>query len=373
MRYVIDVHTNQTCNLRCSYCALSFDAPPIKHLSDELMSKSIDSIKAMLNSPEFSARYNMIQISFFGGESTQYFKSIKTFCDAFDNDPRICFFLYSNGFKYSKAVWEHLEKYVDKFVFDGNQPVPKFLTQISYDGLASHDVDRLDAHSRKTALDVKETIFKMHEKRIPYEVHPTLAAKNFDKIALNYLEFKKMRALGMFIGPYNPTIDYLTKFSFNAAELKVIKETLKIEFKKILKPMVAHYKEHGYFDFGWFNDQKAICCAGNGYTAIDLDGSILPCHGNFESEKKDELRIARLGDDGFVDTLLKSTDKYAQTLQHIPEECINCYSHLCWKCNAAKYEISGNWTDYTNQPGLCEIFKFISRYRIALLENLSFL
>ena len=371
MRYVIDVHTNQTCSLRCSYCALSFDAPPIKYLSEELINQSIASINSLLQNDRFSARYNIIQISFFGGESTQYYKSMKMFCDAFGDNARVCFFLYSNGYKFSKQIWELLLKHSQDRILDQNQIVPKFLTQISYDGLASHDVDRLNKQGKKTALDVKETIFKMHEKQIPYEVHPTLASKNFDKIALNYLEFRKMRQLGINCGIYNPTIDYLSKFKFTQAELNSIKETLKVEFKKVLKCALPHYKEFGYFDFGWFNDQKAICSAGNGYTAIDIDGTILPCHGNFESEKKDELKIGHIADSNLSDTLLKSSDEYAEKLQYIPEECQNCYTNLCWKCNAAKYEISGDWTDYTNQPGLCEIFKFIGRYRIALFNSLN--
>ena len=378
-QFTFDLNLIRDCNFRCNYCSIPFDGSRFK---PEHIDKFIDKLKFLLESKSFN--YDTIRVAFFGGEPTLNYDDILKITEAFRNNDRVIFFLYTNGYKYRQKIWDLLESFKSSFV--GREP--KFLTQISYDGLASHNVDRVLKSSKQTALEVKETIFEMAKRRIPFQVHPTIAAKNFDKLSENYFEFKRMsEILGMEFN-YSPTIDYLTHYKFNKQELQSLKETLKLEFNKIAQDNIKSY--NGNFRFGWFNPNKAICCAGNGYVGIELDGTVVPCHGCFGMATNDrELNITHLDEPNqiFMETLLKSSAQYSRALEFMPDECINCKTHYCLKCNAAKYANSRistkvistkvvgpeglkylKWTDYTNQPSLCELYKFIGLYRIALLK-----
>ena len=376
-QFIFDLNIIRDCNFRCNYCSIPFDG---SKFSSEHIDKFIDKIKFLLASNEFN--FDKIKIAFFGGEPTLNHNDILKITETFRNEDRVCFFLYSNGYKYNQKTWDLLESFKSNFI----DKEPKLLTQISYDGLASHNVDRILKSSKQTALEVKETIFEMSRRRIPFMVHPTISAKNFDKIAENYFEFRRMSETLGFEFNYSPTIDYLSHYKFNKQELIELKNTLKQEFNKIADDNIKSY--NGNFRFGWFNPNKAICCAGNGYVGIELDGTVVPCHGCFGMATKDsELNIAHLDEPNqiFLEKLLKSTEEYGKALRYIPEECQNCKTHYCLKCNAAKYNNSRltenstkvvnkdslkylKWTDYPNQPSLCELYKFIGLYRIALLQ-----
>lgn len=360
MKFIFDINHSSSCNFKCSYC----DIPFKNSLIDKSILKDIIKlVKDCLNHNEFKKRYSEIQISFFGGEPTLNLDGMKFVTEALKDEP-VSYFLYSNGYKYKPELWAFLESFKN---------TEKFLTQISYDGLASHNIDRLTKGGKQTALEVKETIYELHSRGLDYTIHSTLAAKNFNCLYDNYTEFKRMAETGIDCS-YNPTIDYLSKFEFSASEIASIKEVLKTEFLKILPLTEEFRKSNGYYDFGWFNYQKAICGAGNGYFGIDIDGSILPCHGNFSSDKKKSLIFANVSK-ATPEVLLEESAKYAEILKWRPKECADCYTHLCWKCNAAKYEISTKteypWVDYTNQPGLCEIFKYIGRFMIAVNTQIA--
>lgn len=358
MKFIFDINHSNSCNFRCSYCDIPFRDTLI---DKKILKQIVELTKKCLQDKEFRKKYDEIQISFFGGEPTLNLDGMKYVTNALKDEP-VSYFLYSNGYKYKPELWDFLES------FKGTK---KFLTQISYDGLASHNIDRLTKGKKQTALAVKETIYELHSRGLDYTIHPTIAAKNFKCLYDNYTEFRRMAETGIDC-MYNPTIDYLSKFEFTAQEMQAIKGVLKTEFLKILPLATQHKDKFGYYDFGWFNYQKAICGAGNGYYAVDIDGAILPCHGNFTSSKKAELTVGNVASIT-PDMLLHESAKYSRLLEFKPKECIDCYTHLCWKCNAAKYEISNEpemgWVDYTNQPGLCEIFKYIGRFMIAVSNS----
>ena len=355
MKFIFDINHSNSCNFRCKYCDIPFKNTVI---GNSTLDQIITLVKQCLNDKHFSARYDSFQISFFGGEPTLNLEGMQYITSALQDYP-VTYFLYTNGYKFKPEMWQFLESFKNNRRFD---------TQISYDGLASHNVDRVTKGGKQTALEVKKTIYEAHRRGIKFSIHPTIAAKNFNCLYENYLEFKRMREFGIDC-MYNPTVDYLSKFEFTEPELSSIKETLKLQFMQILPVTEEFRKQFGYYDFGWFNYQKAICSAGNGYFGIDIDGTILPCHGNFTSSKKQELTVGNVRN-ATPDVLLQESEKYSRLLEFKPKECLNCYTHLCWKCNAAKYELSKEptmgWVDYTNQPGLCEIFKYIGRFMIAV-------
>lgn len=355
MKFILDINHSNSCNFRCKYCGIPFKNTVI---DTSILDDIIILVKRCLSDKQFNAKYDSFQISFFGGEPTLNLEGMQRVTNALSDYP-VTYFLYTNGYKFKPAMWKFLESFKNNRRFD---------MQISYDGIASHNVDRVTKGGKQTALEVKNTIYSAYRRSIKFSIHPTIAAKNFNCLYENYLEFKRMREFGIDC-MYNPTVDYLSKFEFSETELVEIKETLKSQFLKILPLAESHKEKFGYYDFGWFNYQKAICGAGNGYFGIDIDGTILPCHGNFTSSKKQELAVGNVASIT-PEVLLEESAKYSRLLEFKPKECLDCYTHLCWKCNAAKYELSSEpemgWVDYTNQPGLCEIFKYIGRFMIAV-------
>ncbi len=366
----------EECSLRCSYCIENFNKTKFKKISDGLAKQIIDKFDYLLSNKRFLDNYSGIRIAFWGGEPTTCLENIKKFTGHYKDNDKVSFFMYSNGYEF-KNVFSFLEEFKDIKI--GNEP--KFLTQISYDGLASHDTDRLTLSGKGSGLKVKQNIFELAKRNIPFIVHPTIAHKNFDKIALNYFEFKRMSdTLNVEIN-YNPTIDYMSKYNFTSDELARIINTLKNEFIKIKDDEVNYYKANGYFRFGWMNPNKAICSAGDGYSGINLDGYLSPCHGVFnEPSIYDKLTFNKVSYSNykFLTKLLNSSKKYHKILSNpLPDECKNCLTHYCLKCNSTKCSNSDTkdlkkaWIDYTNQPDLCQIYKFIGKYRIALIKYIE--
>ena len=370
--YNIDINLTESCNLSCTYCIIDFNKLHLKPIDPVILEKILSKVDYLLESEEFLKVYGGVRLSFWGGEPTTNFKDVKLISERYKDDNRVKYFMYSNGFDY-KHVFDYLEKFKNEKAIDNDY---KFLTQISYDGLASHDIDRLDLKGKGSALRVKENIFELQRRKIPLSVHSTIAAKNFNKIADNYFEFKRISNTLNFEMSYSPTIDYMSKYNFTKKELEELTCILKEQFLRIKDSEIEYYKQNGYFSFGWFNPNRAICTAGDSYCGIDIDGKVYACHGVFNESYKDKaiLNDIDFSNMKFTTTLLDTSKKYNKILKEAPEECKECFTHYCLKCNSTKTSISKKetleerWTDYNNQPGLCHIFKFIGKFRIALMR-----
>ena len=77
----------------------------------------------------------------------------------------------------------------------------------------------------------------------------------------------------------------------------------------------------------------------------------------------------------FLKNLLNQDKRFSEILNTpLSEECKNCSTHYCLKCNSTKCSVSKKetleerWVDYNNQPDLCKMFKFIGKFRMALLK-----
>lgn len=373
--YNYDINMLNHCNLACSYCIQDFNTRKPKNIDKDLIKKIIEKFDYLLQNEQFMKSFGGLRISFWGGEPTKALKEVQEIAEYYRNNPYVKFFMYSNGYQYEK-VFDFLESFKNSKSIDNDN---KFLTQISYDGLASHDVDRLTKVGKGSALKVKETIFELAKRKIPFTVHPTIAAKNFDKIADNYFEFKRMsEVLGQYFN-YSPSIDYMSKYNFTKQELDTLTNVLKEQFIKIKEDEIIFYKNNGYFNFGWFNPNRSICTAGVGYAGIELDGKNYACHGVFNENYKEQAIINDINFSNmkFTENLFKYTKEYENYLNYMPKKCQECKTHYCLKCNSTKCAISKKetigerWTDYPTQQGLCHIFKFIGYFRMALVRVLE--
>ena len=64
----------------------------------------------LLKSEEFKKRYDGIRNSFWGGEPTSNLEGVKEFVEYYKHNPDVCFFMYSNGYKYNH-IFDYLETF----------------------------------------------------------------------------------------------------------------------------------------------------------------------------------------------------------------------------------------------------------------------
>ena len=365
----IDINMTENCSLRCTYCIENFDKPKLRNATKEHIDKIIQRVDEMLASPKFNEDFDNIRLNFWGGEPTVNFKGMKQLLEYYENNPRVTFLLYTNAYKYEHCI-DFLTEYQKRW--DMN----KLTIQVSYDGLASHDVARVDIKGKKTALKVKENLLKMHEMGAKLTVHPTIAWAQLDKLADNYYEFKRMREVMNldFIDSYGPTIDYMSVGNFTPEEMQGYLDTYDKEIKKILKDEIEFFKKNGRFFFSWLNPSKPLCSAGGSIAIIDLNGDVSPCHGVMNSSKYQEQIYTNIEHDNFIDRLVETTRLYDSFIFEVPEACQNCSAHYCLKCNSTKYELSKKetyierWMDFTNQDHMCKLYKHNGLVRQSILN-----
>lgn len=376
----IEINSTSSCNLRCTYC---FEHEYFnKNLKpDELFIETFkEKIDFLLINKKFLEKFDGITICFWGGEPTLNCNLIFDLVDYYKNIDNIQFLIYSNGFHFSKDYIMFLEKYKDKKIINNE---PKIIQQISYDGLASHDITRLDIKGKGSALKVKETIFKVAQLKIPFVIQQTITFENIELLYDNYMEFKKLNDLFSvdknFRGiHYNPTLDYITDHKFSNEEVKIYLEKFKKALMKIAKVEIENidnFRKNKQFFFGWLNKSLAICGAGAGIVSFSFNGKGYACHaGIYEEENTFETNDLYLDNELFLNNLLENSFKYNNIRSNLPLECSECHAHYCKKCNIIKHKNSlkdtffEKWVDYNNQEHLCIFYKFLGSFRISLLK-----
>ena len=285
--FAFDLNITQSCNLRCKYCIQDFDKK-LKVMDPTIIKHVKQKINFLLENKDFRNVYDGVVVFFWGGEPSTQPKIIEDFIEYYKDNDRVKFYIYSNGYNL-KGLYPTLLKYKSQKIFNNEN---KYDLQISFDGTASHDEDRVDINGKGTASKVKKTIYELASDSINFGIHPTLALKNFDKIFDNYMEFKELAEELFICDSYSPTIDYLTDYSYLTKEqLEAVKNKITEQVKKIAKYEIEYYKKHNRFFLGWLNNHKALCGAAYNLQAVDQDGSVRACHGAFYLNEKDKQEL----------------------------------------------------------------------------------
>ena len=369
--YHFDINSTTDCNLRCTYCIEhEWFKKPACTPDNQLKQKIKDQTQSMLLSDKFMSKFGGIGFFFWGGEPTLNPEFIIDLIEEFSDEPRVCFFIYSNGLNISK-IKPILQKYKE-YKAVNNQP--KVVIQISYDGLASHNISRLMVNGKGSASKVLSTIKELHNDKIPFTIKSTISFEALNCISDNYLEFSELsREIPQF-QEYNPTIDYLSDHNFTKEQTDEHFSILKQQVQNIIKNEIDYFKNNNKFRFGWLNPSKAICGAGVGLSMIDTNGDILVCHGALYEKNRDEHLLSNINNETFIDDLLKASKNYEEVRFNLPEECTTCYAHYCMKCNVKKTSISekinyfDKWVDYDNQKHICGLYKFKGMFRISIMK-----
>ena len=367
--FFIDINTTTRCNLRCKYCIEPFKEDI--DLDDGVIDKFIVRIDEFLAS-EFMKSYDGITLGFWGGEPTTNPKAMQKIVRYYEDDARIKFLVYSNGYRINH-IRPFIEEYKNIKLPNGS---PKIYYQISYDGAPAHAKNRLSYTGKETVDEVRNSIKWAINENIPFSIKSTINRDTFDLMGECYDDIKDLLE-GQPHGSYFPTIDYLTNIKVTDEERKKYYKSLEGALISIAEKEIEFYKKNKRFFFSWFSGGKALCAAGSHGLAMDLDGTIYKCHGVFYSDKKIENRVTSIYDDTFMSDIEKSSRMHKSISHVLPDDCKSCYAEFCLKCNSMCYDISEKetfmekWNDYPNQPDLCDLYRLATQVKWGMLKVLG--
>jgi len=365
--FFIDINTTTECNLRCKYCIEPFKEN--KDLKEETIDVFINRLEELFNTT-FMKQYDGVTLGFWGGEPTLNPKAMTKLIEHYANDDRVKFLVYSNGYKIN-----HIKPLIEKFKDIKIDNHPKVFYQISYDGKAAHNFNRVSKTGKATVDEVRESIHWAIKENIPFSIKSTINRETFHLMDECYEDIREL--LGEKDTTYFPTIDYLTNIKITEEDKKRYYKDLEKSLVNIAAKEIEFYKKHKRFFFSWFNKGKALCGAGSHGLAMDTDGTVYKCHGTFYSDHKEDNRVTSIYRDTFTDDIEKSCNMHKGIFGIMPEECTNCYSEFCLRCNSMCYEISKKetfsekWNDYTNQPEICELYKLATQVKWGVIKTMG--
>jgi len=343
----IDLNVTSSCNLACTYC-LENDAALEKqgcNLSTFYMKNtevSVETLIEKLNTDSSKTK----KINFWGGEPFLNWNFCNAVLQAYKDDEAFSFFFYTHGGFITKYKSELIE--LHKIL--GN----RLEIQVSYDGEYLSNNIRVDKSGAGTSKQTIEGFNTLKEIGIKTSLKSVISNDGFPHLFDSFLDlFKKQ-------GFYGPTPDMWSNRT--TEELQKDSEILGEQLEKIASYIYANDLNPDIFT--WFSHHKAMCSVGVNMTAIDLDGSMKPCHGFLYRESK-EHNIGTI--DNFTEDFLAGVEKFKPLYEYKPTECQTCDVNFCMKCEASNFFSSTKetyeekWTDYqSNQT--CSLFKFMDKY-----------
>jgi len=363
--YHIDINMTRLCNLDCDYC---FEPTEIGSISEDFVEEFIKWINKFLASDFFINNYDMLNINFWGGEPTLKAVELMNIINAFYDNEKVKFFIFSNGYNISELKTFLNGHKKDKAL--GNHP--KICIQISYDGYVIHNKHRVNKKGEDTSKDVVDTIKWLNSNEIPYVIKSVITPEDFKYMIYAYddIKYHTYENNPSFFKSqnYNPTIEYFTSEIYSESEIEIFIKDLRNSLIKLVARELVYIKEKGHRPFfSWLHKNIALCSAGQHYIAVDYDGNVYPCHGCLYLNK-DEHFITNIKQDASIENIAKISKVFQKNNKYIPNTCKECDADFCMKCNVTKYELSKKqdyfekWRDYDNQETLCRYFKEIGKF-----------
>jgi sulfatase maturation enzyme AslB (radical SAM superfamily) len=357
--YALEITTTEGCNFRCSYCFEKGIAPNVfdNNHADLLVKR----INELLDNEWFKKEYEGLKIIFWGGEPTLNMLLCETIIKAFEDDERVCFFMYTNGSTMDKFI-NTLKRMKTKPFIDKESS--KFIVQVSYDGNPINDNCRVPKDKDcQSSIIVLNAIKLLQENDIEFGLKATLSWDNFHWLPLVWDDFYSLyKEFGKNI-KYSVTVDYYD------VQFRKYADIVRESILNIARKEIMFYRQNGTFLSNIFGNNKAICATGKSMATVDTKGDISYCHGCLYSKSK--FKYSSIFYDDFIDSIKRSHDFFVDH-EAEPEECKNCIAGLCLRCNVRKYDAStktkfeDRWFDYTSQDELCDYYKMVGKIGTAL-------
>jgi radical SAM protein with 4Fe4S-binding SPASM domain len=364
-RLTIEINLTNDCNSKCSYCFEKGHFDKL-YFSEDQIYLTCYKLEQLVKTDHFKQNYDVLNITFWGGEPTLNYPAIKFMLRYFLNFKNVEFTLYTNGI-YLENIFENMIFYSKHMTAFGE---PKLITQISYDG------NPINEYNRICGDKVRENIINCMKYGVVHSIKSTIPLKSVNYVYESYCDIYDLQnsfpdAPHIMKG-YCPTLERgqsvtaLDKKSFRFAlhnlELQIYKimhfELDRWEKDRNVKPF-----------FSWLLEKKQIgnCFAGKDLFTIDIDGFIYKCHGTLYTPNKKDHMISHIELD-FYNDLMKSKmehDKYESSTK-LDDECVDCSPLYCVKCNKDKYDASNKenyydkWYDFNVEQRVCILNRIIS-------------
>ena len=348
----LEITTTTLCNFACDYCFEN--GTPIKevNLVEKRLDEIILTIDKLLKDSWFKENFDKLVISFWGGEPTLKINVIEKIFNYFKDDPRVSYYIYSNGSNINKLM---------AILNICNQG--QFEVQISYDGRLLQDLRRKTKSGKGTADLVLDGIDQLYVNKCDFALKATITWKDFNYLPDMWDDYKNLRdKMGDKI-KLSLTVDY-HNIQFKKYR-RVVEENLILVAKKEIK----FYRENGMFLSNIFSGKKGICSAGKNFFIVDNLGKVFTCHGAIYSS--DISPLCEIFDYDFISKIKNKSRNFKEN-ENLPKECENCVAVTCLRCNVKKFENSKKdkfferWNDYLSQPELCNYYKLTGRIGRAL-------
>ena len=380
----IDINVTSTCNLGCKYCSEGHnpDMPDLAKIENSKTDVKTQEIINFITKLREKDKEEKIKISFWGGEPMMNMNYCLDLMLFYKDDINISFFFYTNG-TYIKKFEKSLEN-INLLLGSSNTNEKRLIIQISYDGKAVNDIERLTKNNLSTSNQVKEAFEILGKIGIERSIKSTITPRTFKHIFESFVDVITIPGNSN----YNPTPDTYNDYDINYQDEYM--NDLKLGLMKIAK--YIYENKLPIQSFGWFRNSRALCSAGIDYFAINLDGTLSPCHGTMYQEHGDH-ELGNINDEDIIDILDKATSKYKELNNYMNDDCTNCKSLFCMKCPAGSYNLKSsrenakfklndfvnnqrnldeykmNWT--TKNINTCKVFKLNDVIHKSLLTALK--
>lgn len=349
----IDINLTSICNFGCRYCSEGQN-PEMPNLARIENSKTRVPLQAFINFIDGLSDKN-VDIGFWGGEPFINFDYAYKVMNNYIQDSSKTFMFYTNGAYVEKYITE-LVKINNELIKYPNPNKERLFVQVSYDGAKVNDVERVTKSGKSTSDIAKNALRLLQKNGIVTSFKSTVSPRTF-----KYL-FDAFKEIVEEFGAqhYFPTPDSFSDYP---------EECYTDLFESLMK--IAKYIHDNKLKpetFKWFTNSKAICSAGQGYYAIDLDGEITPCHSTMYEAFSDH-RIGNILDIDIYKKLENANKKYHDLSLHMHDLCGDCDVKYCMRCPAGCYHLESicknacnhddqyayKWT--TPNPNMCKVFK----------------
>ena len=368
-QFTLEVTTTALCNMDCTYC---FEGVKVnKQRLDDKVDVLKQRIQEFLDHEWFQTNYDVLNISFWGGEPTLNYELIVDVIQSFQDHERVTFHIYTNGYDRNK-----LDKIVD------NVDISKLQVQFSYDGKDINDQFRLLANGKTTSATVLENLEYFARKGLDLSLKATVPLESVMDLYPVWKDYERLYYALNDIGDninisYAPTIDYITDIP--RGELDEVIATFRKGMLRIAREEIEFYKKNGQFLCTWFNgaDSKTHCMAGVSLHAIDVDGNSYACHGAMYSPNKAEVQSGNIADNGFINNIVEMSNRIRPAATQISDVCKDCVATTCLVCpvisldHSEKESFDDRWTDrwVTNMCGFYKAFGEIDRTVMEYIET----
>ncbi len=349
--FYVTLITNKNCNFNCTYC-YEKDKFENLDLNEEKISKIINFLKEKFKNYELT-------FTFIGGEPTLSNKLNLLVQEIEKNFKNSNYILITNGssLKNILKIFPDLEKMKDRVHI-----------QISYDGKAIHDKDRIIKKGNKI-IQTSDFVLKTLDELIKITNNISLKSTlNIKYLPLVPEVIKEFRELSL---KYNKIFLYAVsevKTLIHYLSEQEIKELVKENFPNILKEEKINLEIFNRPLTQWLNKLNfktpgAFCTASIDSITISPNLDILYCHRCEYYDKNSELIYGNIKN---FDNFLKNEKIFLNNKDNYYSNCKNCEAIYCQKCPAEYAEINNikqidkiynSWND-----NICVYYKEISKY-----------